>query len=233
MTIEQIKTLPSYGALSRNGLTDANIIQYYSLPKGQRGAFFKTFLNPTPTFTAPPIPSRQMCSGVTFQMVDAEFRKYMQTTFTVMGKTYNMVDMGYTWKWNNNKSRFGVHKARWRNDFLGNRTFTTKSIELSRYMFEHAEKTLEDWVDTILHEIAHGIDFAIRGTSNHDGHWVRVAKAIGCSGERCGSHKVNATKKYEAVCGCGTKYTRHKLTHSTRYASCGRCRTALNWKQNF
>lgn len=250
MTIDQVKLLPSYDALKRNGLSDQNIIEYYSLPKGQRGAFFNTFkvgVAPTPTRTyAPPIPTRtsrptrtvaapslgtQKC---TFAEVDAEFRRLMNTDFVVNGVTYNPTKLGYSFKWNNNKSRFGVHKVKWRSNFLGDRNYTLKSIELSRYMLQHAEKSFADWVDTILHEIAHAIDYAIRRTSNHDYHWVRVAKAIGCSGERCGHHKINAVKKYEAVCGCGTKYTRHKLTQSTRYNSaCGRCSTPLTWKQNF
>ena len=38
-----------------------------------------------------------------------------------------------------------------------------------------------------LHEIAHGLDYKNRGYSNHDSEWKRVARSIGCSGERCSS----------------------------------------------
>ena len=41
MTIEQIKSTPSYEPLKRNGFTDANIITYYTLTSiGERKIFF-------------------------------------------------------------------------------------------------------------------------------------------------------------------------------------------------
>lgn len=43
----------------------------------------------------------------------------------------------------------------------------------------HRNSTKDMVVDTALHEIAHGIDFCIRGRSNHDAHWKSIAAEIG------------------------------------------------------
>lgn len=231
-TLDNIKTAPSYDALKRNGFTDRDCVTYYNAPFTDRQQIFQRIKMGMTTQVSK---TTTTVKGSLYSQVDSEFRRLMKTTFTVFGKTYNLVEMGYTFGWNNNKSRFGVHKIRGsRNRWSGEAIYHSKRIELSNYMMQHAKKTFEDWVDTILHEIAHGIDYAIRHDSNHDGHWVRVAKAIGCSGERCGNYKVEATKKYEASCKCGTPHTRHKLSRNTRYnSSCARCGTKLVWKQNF
>ena len=53
-------------------------------------------------------------------------------------------------------------------------------------MTEH-ENNEKRVINTILHEIAHALDYRKRGYSNHDSEWKRMAKSIGCSGERCSS----------------------------------------------
>ena len=229
-TLDTIVTAPSYEALAKAGFSKRQMVEYYTLPHIERSAFFIAIKNGESVEKS----CTQKCTRKLdlFREVDGKLREYMQTDFVVNGKTYNMIKMGYAWKWNNNKSRFGVHKLKWKNTFSG-REFIVKSIELSRYMLEKSDKTLADWIDTILHEIAHAIDFAIRGESNHDWHWVKIAKMIGCNGERCGSHKVKHDYKYTAECSCGATYKRHKLLQQIRYASCGRCNTPIKWKQRF
>ena len=79
---------------------------------------------------------------------------------------------GYTFKWDRAVRRFGCHNGR------------LKTLSLSRPMTEH-ETNEKRVINTILHEIAHGLDYKNRGYSNAE--WKRVARSIGCSGERCSS----------------------------------------------
>lgn len=73
-------------------------------------------------------------------------------------------------------------------------------------------KNWDDMVnDTIPHEIAHIVDFAIHGRS--DGHgkkWKRIAHSLGCTGKRTHDYsleKARVTTKYvyRATCGNETK----------------------------
>jgi len=80
----------------------------------------------------------------------------------------------YTFKWDKAVRRFGSCNGR------------MKTITLSRPMTQH-ESNEKRVTNTILHEIAHGLDYKNRGYSNHDSQWKRLAKSIGCSGERCSS----------------------------------------------
>tara|TARA_B100001094_G_scaffold305476_1_gene335341 strand:- start:553 stop:1053 length:501 start_codon:yes stop_codon:yes gene_type:complete len=80
----------------------------------------------------------------------------------------------YTFKWDRAVRRFGCHNGR------------LKTLSLSRPMTEH-ENNEKRVINTILHEIAHALDYRKRGYSNHDYEWKRVARSIGCSGERCSS----------------------------------------------
>jgi predicted SprT family Zn-dependent metalloprotease len=245
-TLQNISTASSYEALKRNGFSDLDVVAYYGTPKEHRGTMFiqikaeaqrKKFGAPKPKvniYTPTEKLGAQKCTGnPSFAEVDAKFREYMNTDFVVNGKTFNATKLGYSMKWNNNKTRFGVHKLSWINTFLGGKEYTNMSIELSRYMFDNAHKNLADWTNTILHEIAHAIDYDIRGKSNHDGHWVRVAKAIGCSGERCGTYKVESKHKWLGSCSCKSTWKRHKLTRSSRHGNCGSCRSSIEWKQQF
>ena len=80
----------------------------------------------------------------------------------------------YTFTWDRAVRRFGCHNGR------------LKTLSLSRPMTEH-ENNEKRVINTILHEIAHALDYRKRGYSNHDSEWKRMAKSIGCSGERCSS----------------------------------------------
>ena len=234
-TLDNIKSAPSYDALKRNGFSDVDCVAYYSAPFTDRQAIFQkiklglTITIQVPKPQTPKVITPKVITPKTslFREVDKEFRRLMRETFVVNGNSYNMVGLGYTYKWNNNKSRFGVHKVRGRRDFWGDAQIGFKQIELSKWLLDHAEKTFEDWVDTILHEIAHGIDFAIRGRSSHDWNWVKVARAIGCSGERCGKYKVEAKNtKYTVKCdNCGKENAGHKYSRVIAQGrrACGDC----------
>jgi predicted SprT family Zn-dependent metalloprotease len=52
-------------------------------------------------------------------------------------------------------------------------------IELSEYLCKNMKE--EEVKDTILHEMAHGIDAGIRGYSNHDKEWKKIASELGAT----------------------------------------------------
>ena len=118
----------------------------------------------------------------------------------------------YTFKWDRAVRRFGCHDGR------------MQTISLSRPMTQH-ESNENRVTNTILHEIAHALDYKKRGYSNHDSQWKRMATSIGCSGERCGSSdSVDKSRimKWIATCpGCETQvyYARQKK----RDTACSGC----------
>lgn len=74
-------------------------------------------------------------------------------------------------------------------DFVGalaKCNYRYKYIVLSRQMTKH-ESNFNRIKNTILHEIAHAIDFNERGKkSGHDERWQEISKSIGCTGAVCG-----------------------------------------------
>lgn len=61
--------------------------------------------------------------------------------------------------------------------------------------------------DTVLHEIAHALDFEERGTSDHGPRWKAIARRVGATPTRCGSSGLDFHErdyKYEIGCenGC-------------------------------
>lgn len=82
----------------------------------------------------------------------------------------------------------GLSKSGWRFAFdesvshFGCCSYREKVIFLSRPMT--LTITEEKTIDTILHECAHAL---IGPGHNHDAEWKKVAKSIGCRGERCGN----------------------------------------------
>lgn len=59
--------------------------------------------------------------------------------------------------------------------------------------------TFDSIRDTMLHEIAHAIDFEKRGTSDHSRHWKAIAQEIGANPSATSKGKVLG-RKYKYVC---------------------------------
>ena len=133
----------------------------------------------------------------------------------------------YTFKWDRAVRRFGCHNGR------------LKTLSLSRPMTEH-ESNEKRVINTILHEIAHALDYRKRGKSNHDSELKRVAVSIGCSGETCSSvsgvdksqfmkwvatcpscerevYYARKTKVDKACGGCCKKHNNNKYTSEYRF----------------
>ena len=213
MTIEQIKSTPSYEPLKRNGFTDANIITYYTLTSiGERKIFFAKVkcgaLNDVKIETKVIVPKVEKTSLNEVRMMAKEL---MGKAFTIYGKTYVMNQYGWRFSFNNNKTSYGKCKSR------------GKKIELSQWLLENSDKDLKAWENTMLHEIAHAIDIEIRGKSDHTYKWRDIALSIGCDGERCGKAKIEAkNSKYTLKCNtCKKERPSHKIKR--RKTACGKC----------
>jgi predicted SprT family Zn-dependent metalloprotease len=135
----------------------------------------------------------------------------------------------YTFKWDHAVRRFGCHNGR------------MKTISLSRPLTQHESNECRV-KNTILHEIAHALDYEQRGYSNHDRIWKRTARSIGCSGERCSSmdgvdkskimkwvascpncerevYYARKSKKISKACGsCCKKHNNNKYTSKYRFS---------------
>ena len=127
---------------------------------------------------------------------------------------HGLLDLGWSFEYDNAKSRFGVCRYR------------LKVIGLSMPLVSANEEAAVR--DTILHEIAH----ALVGTGHgHDSVWKAKCREIGAKPERCySSEDTNVIAgKYRAVCGgCGKTHSRHKrLPKGRRYACL--CQNHLPW----
>ena len=101
----------------------------------------------------------------------------------------------------------------------GKANLTQKIISISRIhaTYEQDKNAIND---TILHEIAHAIDFKNRGYSNHDYQWKQIARKIGCvpSSRGYGKSTIPFTKKqmskFIGICPCCCKtYYRNRRLH--------------------
>ena len=160
-----------------------------------------------------------MCTttkNVTTSDVRLLANKYMNTTFTYRGKQFNMNQLGWKFQFGNKRRALGTCRM------------SKKIVEISQWVVNNSDNSIETWNNTILHEIAHAIDFEIRGTSKHDWQWRSIALAIGCNGERCShvEHKAKVNSKYTIKCNnCGTERVGHKRRKKVElgHISCGKC----------
>lgn len=81
-------------------------------------------------------------------------------------------------------------RARW----FGQCSMSNKTVSVN--LCTHKHSTRENVVDTMLHEIAHAIDFCQRGESSHDKVWGAIAKEIGSNGQRVSKSPVKMQYPY-------------------------------------
>jgi predicted SprT family Zn-dependent metalloprotease len=146
----------------------------------------------------------------------------MERTWDVNGQTFNLRSKGWTWGFNTRKVSLGVCK-------LGKR-----KIELSLEWIRINQSLPSDFEDVIRHEIAHAIDYHLRGTSKHDAHWKRICVQIGADPTRLYDNPdaKQPKGKYTLVCDkCGTEIERHrKPKRASSCAPCGNGRYDANLK---
>lgn len=110
--------------------------------------------------------------------------------------------------------------------------FRDKALGLSAPLTAlHSEHEVRD---TILHEIAHAL---VGPRHGHDGEWRRVAREIGCSGERCvPADAPRVEPAWLGVCPAGHTTGRHRRPE--RVMTCATCSRSfdlayvLSWTNN-
>ena len=232
-TLSNISTAPSYDALIRNGFNDIEVVAFYGTAKEDRGEMLRQIkigLRKSSIIAIEtPIKvinnnATQMCTVNSLAPMVAE---HMSKDFVYRGRTFNMKAMGWTFEWSNKKNAFGacVRSGR-RNRFTGETTLYNKRIQLSKWLVANSESTFEEWVDTMLHEIAHAIDVEIRGTSDHTYVWKSIASSVGARPERTTDVGINSNNsKYSITCPNGHKSAGHKYSKiiAEGRRSCGKC----------
>jgi predicted SprT family Zn-dependent metalloprotease len=100
-------------------------------------------------------------------------------------------------------------------------------IEISKHYL--AICPIEIMEETVLHEVAHYMDFLIRGKSNHDWHWKKCCRIVGANPERtCDIPDEYKPKgKYTLTCpSCNRETPFHRKPKHER--SCGKCSKTWN-----
>jgi len=130
----------------------------------------------------------------------------------------NLKDSGWKFEFNSRKRAAGLCDPR------------NKTIYISKYLLsQNLNKGLE-FENTIRHELAHAIDFEMRGTSDHGRIWKAIAREVLCTAKRCYTNSEIADKKskYTLVCGnCKKETPSHKI--KKRQAACGSCCNTYNY----
>lgn len=152
--------------------------------------------------------------------------EHLSKDYTYNNKTFNLKKLGWRFEFNTRKRSLGLCSPR-------NRT-----IYLSEWLIKNSNNSIETWENTILHEIAHAIDFTNRGWSSHDRVWRNIALSIGCDGERCSKvDKVaNIKTKYTATCkNCSNTLNYHRKSRKIEQgqASCNKCSNTFDPKCTF
>lgn len=132
---------------------------------------------------------------------------------------FNLALLGWKFEFNTRKRAAGLCSKR------------EKTIYISKWLLDqNLHKSLE-FENTIRHEIAHALEFELRGESNHGRLWKFIARQVLCTAERCFTGEqisITATTKYTLICdNCGNKTPRHKAM--TRHSACGNCCNEYNF----
>lgn len=155
----------------------------------------------------------------TLSEIKALANKLLSLTWTINiyrhkeAQTFNLSDLGWTFEFNSRKRAAGLCRPR------------AKVIYVSRWLLEQNLNKAMNFENTVRHELAHAIDFEMRGTSDHSSIWKAVAREVLCNAERCYTSEeisVNILTKYTLLCdSCGTKKPSHKIKRSL--TACGPC----------
>lgn len=158
------------------------------------------------------------------QQVEDLCKKMMADTYFPSGTKFPVClkSLGWKFKWSNSKRAFGQCTGN-----VAKQNFIILSRELCGLNLNNRLKV----EDTILHEIAHAIEFVNYGKLSHSSNWKCIHHSIGGTAERCYSTKeVNVPKgKYTLHCDtCGKDVQRYKRPREI--PTCGTCDRKFNPK---
>lgn len=154
---------------------------------------------------------------ITASELRALANRLLDIDWNVNGVIVNLRKAGWFFRWTEMMSVLGQCDPR------------DNAIELSIKMVKINTGLAHEWEDTIRHEIAHAIDFHLRGKSDHGRIWKRICSAVTrARPNRCSTYKGwNLGHRYEIVCDCcervfGKFIRRPKMNrYLNRY--CARC----------
>lgn len=122
----------------------------------------------------------------------------------------NLKELGWTFDWMKAKRHLGKCRS------------STKQILISKELVI-SNPDFKIWDDTIQHEIAHAIEFALFRNSSHGWRWKKIAAQVGAKPERCHTGSLNhIDAKYTLVCPNCEKETAG-FRKSKRQKACGVC----------
>jgi predicted SprT family Zn-dependent metalloprotease len=137
----------------------------------------------------------------------------LTTEFSVGSFKGNLAQLGWKFEFNTRKRSLGLCSSR------------RKTIYLSSWLAKQNLNKSSQLENTLRHELAHAIDFEIRGKSDHSYIWKNIAVSVLCSGDRCYSGEVITIKeetKYTLICvNCGGNFKKHKRPKRT--SACAKC----------
>lgn len=162
--------------------------------------------------------------GTSLREIEKLANDLLKTTWAIdifrhqTSREINLFSIGWKFEFNSRKRAAGLCSK------------NEKTIYISRWLLEQNLSKGLEFEDTLRHEVAHAIDFEIRGTSDHGRVWKLIARQVLCTAKRCYKSEqiaVTETTKYTLICDtCGTKSARHKATK--RKSACVKCCNAHN-----
>jgi len=75
------------------------------------------------------------------------------------------------------------------------------TVEISAFFFVGRPENEQNMHNTILHEIAHIVAYAVHKDRGHGWAWRSIARQIGCTGDRC--HTMKRGDEITIACACG------------------------------
>ena len=79
----------------------------------------------------------------------------------------------------------------------------------------------DDWLDTLLHEVAHAIEICKNNNYSHDGRFKTICADLQCCGMSMTKIEVDYTWKYSRVCGCESRESDRISEHKKRLYNAG------------
>lgn len=113
--------------------------------------------------------------------INAEITKFANDQLSM----YNLTN--WSFKFNSRKRSAGLCSP------------SKKTIYVSKYLVDVECGLTDTAKNTVLHEIAHALDFEIRGTSDHGPQWKKLCKIVGANPSRTVNVTINADYKYAII----------------------------------
>ncbi len=148
---------------------------------------------------------------------------YISRDWIYRGQIFNLSKKDWTFSFNERRRALGLCSPR------------SKTIYLSQWFIENGSRETSMWVNTMIHEIAHAINYHLGGRG-HDRQWRNIFISLGGNGQRTsGDIKFqdlieNPVSKYTTICPNGHTSPSHKKSKaiSNGRRSCGKCCNTFN-----